>query len=186
MRLLQSLVLYAGLALGANTAVAADLSETAALETGDLEKIRFAEAPAPVSDVVFADAEGNPVTLADYRGEYVLLNFWALWCAPCREEMPAFDRLMERMDGAPFRVVTVATGRNALPRIVEFFEEHDLTNLPILLDPKMELAQSSGALGLPVTLLINPDGQEVARAQGALHWDSDAAVELFRSWMAKS
>lgn len=186
MRLLQSLVLYAGLALGANTALASDLSETVALATGELGKIRFAEAPELVSDVAFTDAEGNPVSLADYRGEYVLLNFWALWCAPCREEMPALDRLTEDMKGTPFRVVTVATGRNSLERIGEFFEENNLTNLPVLLDPKMELARSVGALGLPVTLLINPDGQEVARAQGALEWDSEAALELFRSWMQSS
>jgi len=92
MRILKLLVLYAGLAVGANP-VAADTGALIALADGDLAKIRFHAEPRAVPQTVFQDADGRDVTLADYRGKHVLLNFWALWCAPCVHEMPALNRL---------------------------------------------------------------------------------------------
>jgi thiol-disulfide isomerase/thioredoxin len=188
MRILKSAVLYAGLALGAIgvAPVAADTGTLIALASGDMAKLRFASEPKHVPLTKFADANGKQVSLKNYRGKYVLLNFWALWCAPCREEMPDLEALNSRMQGTGFEVVTVATGRNARPAVDKFFDQHDLATLPKLFDPKMNMARDFRALGLPVTILIDPEGREIARADGAAAWDGPDAIALFQAWMAGS
>lgn len=185
MRFLKLLVLYAGLAVGANP-VTADTGALIALAEGDLAKIRFHSEPREVAQTVFYDAAGSEVRLADYRGKHVVLNFWALWCAPCVREMPALNRLDAALGSAFFEVVTVATGRNARPAVDKFFDEKQLTNLPKLFDPKMGLARDLGARGLPVTVLIGPEGREIGRMEGEAHWDGPAAKALIQAWMAGS
>ncbi|GFE65053.1 thioredoxin [Litoreibacter roseus] len=183
MRMLRFLVLYAAVGLGANTA-SADTGALIALADGDLAKLQFHAEPRAVTQVTFKDSVGGPVSLSDYEGNYVLLNFWALWCAPCREEMPALNALDKKFEGQNFEVVTVATGRNARPAVDVYFEKENFTNLPKLFDPKMALARDFGATALPVSVLIGPDGREIARASGAVDWASPAAIKLFQTWMA--
>ncbi|MEP5758584.1 MAG: TlpA disulfide reductase family protein [Litoreibacter sp.] len=188
MRLLQSLTLYVGVAIGAISAVPAiaDVGALIAKAEGDLAGIRFEADPQPVTNTEFLDANGKPTSIADYEGKFVLLNFWALWCAPCREEMPALEALNASEIAPNFEVVTVATGRNARAGVDAFFAENSIETLPKLFDPKMLLARDFGALGLPVTILIDPQGREIGRAHGAIHWDSAAAKDLFRTWIAGS
>ncbi|PTX57458.1 thiol-disulfide isomerase/thioredoxin [Litoreibacter ponti] len=186
MRFLKLLVLYAGLAMGANPAAAGETGALIAAATGDMTKLRFHAEPRAVPQTVFHDADGRKVTLADYRGKHVVLNFWALWCAPCVREMPALDRLDAALGGANFEVVTVATGRNARPAVDTFFVDKKLNHLPKLFDPKMALAREIGARGLPVTILINPEGREIARMEGEAHWDKEPALSLMRAWMSGS
>ena len=100
--------------------------------------------------------------------------------------MPALDRLEAELGGAQFEVVTVATGRNLRPAVDKFFDEEKLTSLPKLFDPKMTLARDLRAIGLPVTVMIDPEGREIGRAAGAVEWDSPAAIRLFQAWMAGS
>ncbi|SDW63991.1 TlpA disulfide reductase family protein [Litoreibacter albidus] len=183
MRFLKLLVLYAGLASGANPAVAG----TDALFTmaeGDLASLQLHGEPRAVPTTPVTDANGKAVDLSDYHGKYVLLNFWALWCAPCVKEMPALDRLDAELGGADFEVVTVATGRNARPAVDKFFTEKNINNLPKLFDPKMKLMRDIGGAGLPLTVLIGPDGREVARFSGDAEWDSPAALAMLRGWMS--
>ena len=112
----------------------------------------------------------------------VLVDFWATWCAPCRQEMPSLDRLQAAMP--EIAVVPVATGRNAVAGIERFFSEVGIANLPILRDPKSELARGMGVMGLPVTVILNPEGQEVARLIGDAGWDSDSAKAILAALVA--
>ncbi|TMV39020.1 TlpA family protein disulfide reductase, partial [Thioclava sp. BHET1] len=98
MRLLYSLVLYAALALTANAALA-DTAQLEALRQGDMRKLNFLAAPKPLPDVDVQDAEGKPVPLSRYHGKFVVLNFWATWCAPCRVEMPTLAKLQAELGG---------------------------------------------------------------------------------------
>ncbi len=191
MRLLRSIALYAGLALGANMAWADTQAgpDTAALEAlrqGDMKKLIFRSTPKPVSDAAFTDADGNARSLADYRGKYILLNFWATWCPPCRAEMPSLARLQEELGGDRFEVVTVATGRNTVRGIREFFESAGVDNLPVLLDPKQKLARDMGVFGLPISVVIDPGGREIARLTGDADWSSESAISLFRALISGS
>ena len=165
-------VLYTSLMLGANP-VAADVAD---LRDGDMKKLALHAEPVPVPEAVLLDATDGEHSLADYKGKWVVLNFWATWCAPCRREMPSLDRLQAAMP--EIAVVPVATGRNAVPGIERFFAEAGVTGLPILRDPTSTLARGMGVMGLPVTVILNPEGQEVARLIGDAKWDSASAKAI--------
>ncbi|MCB1398741.1 MAG: TlpA family protein disulfide reductase [Rhodobacteraceae bacterium] len=176
--MLRFLVLYTALALGANAASAADL---AALKLGDMKKLVLTEPPVPAPDVVFLDESGAERRLSDWQGKVVLVNFWATWCAPCRAEMPALDRLQAELGGDAFEVLTIATGRNTPTAIDKFFTEAGVTLLPRHKDERQQLARSLGVVGLPVTVIFDAEGQEVARLIGEAEWDAPEAKDLIRA-----
>ncbi len=136
--------LYTALLLGANPAHAGVAEAQAAL-AGDMRKLVFAEAPTALPDVPVIDGGDQPHSLAEWQGKWVVLNFWATWCAPCRHEMPSLDRLQAAMP--EIAVVPVATGRNSVTAIEKFYGEAGVTSLPILRDPKSELARGHGRHG---------------------------------------
>ena len=171
-------VLYTAFLIGANPASA----DVASLREGDMKKLVLHEAPVAIPEVVLLDAEDGEHSLADYKGKWVVLNFWATWCAPCRQEMPSLERLQTAMPD--LAVVPVATGRNAVEGIKRFFEEAGVKTLPILRDPKSDLARGMGVMGLPVTVILNPEGQDVARLIGDAEWDSDSAKAVMAALIA--
>ncbi|MEM1074830.1 MAG: TlpA disulfide reductase family protein [Pseudomonadota bacterium] len=179
MKKLVCALVYTALCLGAITAVSpayADLAAAEALRDGDMKKLVFHLAPQETSDAPFnlADDAGT-ATLADYQGKYVLLNFWATWCAPCRKEMPQLSELQTEFGGDDFEVLTIATGRNSPTGIRKFFDEIGVENLPRHQDPKQTLASQMAIFGLPITVLIDPNGREVARMRGDADWASENA-----------
>jgi thiol-disulfide isomerase/thioredoxin len=179
---LSALAVLLSAALAAPPA-AADMAELEALRDGSLKKLMFSE-PKPVTEVGFTDLDGGSHSLADYDGQIVLLNFWATWCAPCRKEMPALDALQAELGGADFQVVTVATGRNSPAGLTRFFADEAIENLPLFTDPKQELARNMAVLGLPVTVLIDRQGNEIARLMGDADWNSDSARAIIAALIA--
>ncbi|PIE14260.1 MAG: thioredoxin [Rhodobacterales bacterium] len=155
------------------------------LAEGDMKKLVFYTAPHVASRSGFEDLDGKEHSLADYKGKYVLLNLWATWCPSCRKEMPSISRLKQALEGEDFAVVTVATGRNTLAGINKFFDNAGISNLPILLDPSRSMAQDMGVLGLPVTVIIDPQGQEIARLTGDAEWDSPSAQAILKELIAQ-
>ncbi|MCG6904568.1 MAG: TlpA family protein disulfide reductase [Rhodobacter sp.] len=173
MSFIRKAVLYTALVLCANAALADPALE--ALRDGSMKKLLFHSAAKPTSNAAFLDEAEGEMTLADLKGGYVLVNFWATWCAPCRQEMPGLNTLQKEFGGKDFRVVTIATGRNQPAAIRRFFEEIGVDALPKYRDPKSALARDMGVLGLPITVLLNPEGLEIARLRGDADWDSDSA-----------
>lgn len=171
-------VLYTGLLLSANPAAAQDVS---ALLTGDMAKLTLAD-PVALPEVTLVSMTDEEASLAAYRGQWVVLNFWATWCAPCRAEMPSLDRLQAAMP--ELAVVPVATGRNPPEAITRFWDEAGITHLVTLRDPKSLLARQIGIAGLPVTLILNPEGQEVGRLIGDAAWDGAEAQAVLKALMA--
>jgi thiol-disulfide isomerase/thioredoxin len=184
MRFIRHAILYTALALGANAVVADPALE--ALREGSMKKLVFHAAPEAASDVAFLDESGAEITLADLQGKYLLVNFWATWCAPCRHEMPGLNELQTELGGDSFRVVTIATGRNPEAAIRRFFDEVGVDALPKYRDPKQTLARDMAVLGLPITVLLNPAGQEIARLRGDAEWNSDSAKAIIRALIAGS
>ncbi|WP_134724435.1 TlpA disulfide reductase family protein [Paracoccus luteus] len=188
--MLRSLVLYTALALGANLPAVASATPAGGAQAAqpgpvDWQAARDAglpklveSSPAPVPDVPFSDIDGGTHSLADYRGKLLLVNFWATWCAPCREEMPSLDALQRQMGDEDFAVLTIASGRNPPPAIRKFFEESAITDLPTLTDPTMALARAFGVMAMPVSVLVDADGNEIARMSGDADWASPAALAL--------
>ncbi|MEO0767391.1 MAG: TlpA disulfide reductase family protein [Pseudomonadota bacterium] len=178
MKRLVAAALYMALALGAIPGHA-DTSAAAALREGDMRKLIFHDTPEAVSNAAFdlADDAGQ-ITLEEFQGKHILVNFWATWCAPCRHEMPMLSELQTEFGGDAFEVVTIATGRNNPAAIVKFLNEIGATNLPRYQDPKQKLAAQMGVFGLPITVLIDPQGREFARLRGDADWSSDSAKAI--------
>jgi thiol-disulfide isomerase/thioredoxin len=177
MRKLKSVLLYTALGLLANIGHA-ETADLGSLLEGDMRKLTLHTAPEATSDVVFLSADGEELTLADNQGKTILVNFWATWCAPCRKEMPQLAALQTQLGGDTFEAVTIATGRNPVPAMKAFFAEIGVDNLPLNTDARQALARSMGVLGLPVTVIIGPDGLEIGRLQGDADWASESAVAL--------
>ncbi len=193
----KSALVYMALALGAIAAIAfvtmrdpatvgasADMSAAAALREGDMKKLNFHPEPRATSDKPFVTPDGSDVSLADYRGKVVVLNFWATWCAPCRKEMPMLEEIARDLGGEDLAVVTLATGRNAPPAIEAFFEEIGVESLPQYRDPKQEIARDMAVLGLPVTVLIDREGREIARMTGDADWSGESARAILAEVIA--
>jgi thiol-disulfide isomerase/thioredoxin len=172
-------ILYMALSVGANPALAGPAAE--ALREGDMRKLVFSD-PKALPEAALLDAAGAPVALSDWSGQWVVLNFWATWCAPCRHEMPSLDRLQAAMPG--IAVVPVATGRNSVTAIDKFYAEAGVSLLPNLRDDNSALARGMGIMGLPVTVILNPQGQEVARLIGDAEWDSPSAQAVLAALVA--
>lgn len=181
MRKLMFGIMYTALMAGANTAIAAS-PDILSLRDGDMKKLIVHETPQSTSDAPFilADDAGT-ATLEDYQGKYLLVNFWATWCAPCRKEMPQLNTLQKEFGGDDFEVLTIATGRNSPEGIIKFFKEAGVDSLPRHQDPKQALAGQMGIFGLPITVLIDPEGKEIARLRGDAKWDSDSAKAIIKT-----
>ncbi|HKL68739.1 TlpA disulfide reductase family protein [Salibaculum sp.] len=166
----------------APTAAAMDFTALEEMRAGDMTKLQFGEAPG--SSVAFTSEAGDDMTLAAYEGKFALVNFWATWCAPCRKEMPQLAELQDEFGGANFEVVTIATGRNPRPAMEAFFREIGVANLPLHSDTSSALARDMGVLGLPVTLILDPAGREIARLQGDADWASEEAKAIIAALVA--
>jgi thiol-disulfide isomerase/thioredoxin len=142
------------------------------------------ETPVPVPEISFEDAGGQPKTLADFRGKVVLLNIWATWCAPCRKEMPTLDRLQAKLGGPDFEVVALSVDRAGPDIVKKFFTEIGIEHLALNIDTSGKAMFTLGAVGLPLTLLIDREGKEIGRLIGPAEWDSPEMVDFIRSHIA--
>ena len=151
---------------------------------GGMTKLVYAEQPKPLPEVTFTDDGGAARSLADWKGKVILLNLWATWCAPCKQEMPSLNHLQSQLGGADFAVVPISLDRTGpdVPR--KFLTRNNLTNLPLLLDATGGMAGKVGAIGLPASLILDREGREIARLLGPAEWDSAPAQEVIRAAIA--
>ena len=173
---------------GASAACAEARPRAQALDpraTGEVAAFQIAAAPADLSALAFTGAAGEPATIESFSGKVTLLNLWATWCAPCRREMPALDRLHAAMGGDDFQVVPVSidTGEPERPRA--FLDSIGVKNLPLYTDRSTQIFDDlkgrSLALGLPVTVLIDRDGCHLGHMNGPAEWDSEEGRRLIEA-----
>jgi thiol-disulfide isomerase/thioredoxin len=141
--------------------------------------------PAPLPGVAFSDASGKRHTLAEFRGKTVLLNLWATWCAPCVKELPSLAKLQKAM-GDKLTVVPVDVGRDTPAEAAAFLKSHGINGLPAYLDADIALVRAFKAYGLPLTVLIGPDGKEIGRANGEADWGADESVAYLQAITARA
>lgn len=151
------------------------------LAVGEMGPFEIFEQPRPAPATAFEDRAGNPVNFASFSGQTVLANFWATWCVPCLAEMPALNRLQQRMGSERFRVITISLDRKGFQVIDPFFAKNRIDALEAYLDHSNKLSLEVGATGLPTTVLITADGRWLGRYIGDADWDSDAATRLLEA-----
>ena len=126
------------------------------------------------------DMQDNEIRVTLGDGKLKIINFWALWCAPCKREMRSLNRIKELIDNDSLEVIAVAAGRNNVEKINTFFYENDLSLLRSLRDPYGKLSSTLGILGLPTTLIIDPTGNEIGRIIGDIDWSSEKSINFFQ------
>ena len=182
-------LLYAALTLGANQGLTQEISpelraELLEMRMGNMRKLKVHTEPQTAVLTTFTNPAGEALSLTHSNGKVRVLNFWATWCFPCREEMPTLDALQKQLGGDDFEVLTVATGFNHLDGIERFLTQAEVTALPVLLDPDSSLGVEFGAIGLPLTVILNREGQEIARLTGGAEWDSESALSILNTLLS--
>ena len=142
-------------------------------------------APQPLPPLVFETLDGQPASLADFAGKVVVLNLWATWCAPCREEMSSLDRLQARFADRDLVVLALSVDRAGPERVQKFLDEVGVTHLHVYRDPKAAATRAVRVPGLPATILVDRKGQEVGRVLGIAQWDGPAAVAAVDKLLAE-
>ncbi|HEU4476156.1 MAG TPA: TlpA disulfide reductase family protein [Methyloceanibacter sp.] len=151
------------------------------LNKGAMAALQIKPKPVDLPDFTFADAEGKTKSLADFRGKVVILNIWATWCVPCREEMPAFDALQIKLGGKDLDVVAINIDKGGPEKAAAFLEETGATHLAFYTDPTGKLFATLKAVGMPTTLLIDREGREIARLAGPADWASPEAIAVMEA-----
>jgi len=151
------------------------------LNTGHMATFVFKPEPEPLPEVFFQDANGQTLSLADLKGKTILLNAWATWCGPCREEMPALDRLQQQLGGDTFDVVALSVDRGGLQKSQEFLDKIKVESLRLVVDDSSRATTPLKVIGMPTTLLIDSEGREIGRLVGPAEWDSEDAVRLVKA-----
>src|SRR4030081_775935 len=156
---------------------AGDLAQKLApLAHGEIAALTMATAPLRLPDLTFEDADGKPRKLSEWRGRTVLVNLWATWCVPCRQEMPALEALQARLGGPDFEVVAINIDTRDSEKPKNFLKDAHLTRLGYFSDQKAKVFQDlkaiGRALGMPSSVLVDGQGCEIATIAGAAEWDS--------------
>ncbi len=150
---------------------------------GGMSKLVRVAPPRPLGTVEFEDGEGRPHVLADWKGKVVLVNLWATWCAPCKEEMPGLGRLQAKIGGQDFAVVAISLDRGGTERPAKFLKDA-APSLALYLDKSGRLMKTLRAPGLPLSVLIDREGREIARLAGSAQWDGPKAEAEIRAAIA--
>ena len=156
------------------------------LATGPMAKLITPAQPTTEPDIAFTGPDGKPMKLADLKGQVVVVNLWATWCAPCKEEKPSLAKLAKAYAGRGVQVVAISVDKDtAIPKAKEFLQSHG--NLAFYNDPEMRMVFGLKPLaeGLPTTLIYDKAGKEQARLSGGADWSTDQARKVMDAVLAK-
>jgi thiol-disulfide isomerase/thioredoxin len=154
------------------------------LNKGPMAPLLIRPKPLDLPPLDFADKDGKPVSLADFAGKIVLLNIWATWCLPCREEMPALDALETKLGGKEFQVVAVNIDKGGPDKAAAFLAETGASHLTLYTDPTGKLFAAVKTVGMPTTLIVDRQGKEIARLVGPADWASPEALAVIEAAIA--
>ena len=150
-----------------------------AFEKPDLKNLVLIKNPKIYEDVVFMDINQKNVNLDDFKGKLIILNFWATWCAPCREEMPSLDDLQINTKLNNLKIFPINIGQEDISKSKIFFKELNIKNLDIYIDAPITLAKKFSLRGVPTTIIFNKEGKEFARIMGSIDFND----EEFINWL---
>jgi len=145
-----------------------------------LNNIAINEIPKPISSIIFEDISGNEINLKDYHGKLIIINFWATWCAPCKEEMPSLDSLYQENNFRNLKIFAVNMEQPSISKTKKFFTDLKIKKLEIFFDSNLNFVKKFKLRGVPTTILINKKGEEFARVIGSINFQD----KKFLKWLS--
>ena len=134
-----------------------------------------------LKNITFLDVDNKPINLNEFTGQLVIINFWATWCAPCKEEMPSLDNLKNLKSFENLKILPINVGQEDIQKSKIFFDDLKIKNLELYFDNSIKLAKTFTLRGLPTSVIINKEGEEFARIIGSI----DFGDENFIKWLSK-
>ncbi len=144
----------------------------------------FFKTPRTMPELKFINRKNREISLDAFKGSFVLLNIWATWCVPCREEMPALDRLQARLAGADFEVLALSIDKGSPSVIRKFYEQLEIKSLKVYHDPTGGASFKLEVPGIPATFLIDREGKGLGYVVGPIEWDSPEITEEIRGYLS--
>ena len=157
------------------------MSSAFASEHSDIKNLVINKELKKYDELTFLDANNNILNLDNYEGKLILINFWAAWCAPCKEEMPSLDKLIINKNLDNLKIFPINVGQDNLEKSKKFFDDLKIENLDIYFDSKITLAKKFSLRGIPTSILFNKDGMEFARIIGSINFED----KKFIQWLSK-
>ena len=134
-----------------------------------------------LKNITFLDVDNKPINLNEFTGQLVIINFWATWCAPCKEEMPSLDNLKNLKAFENLKILPINVGQEDIQKSKIFFDDLKIKNLELYFDNSIKLAKTFTLRGLPTSVIVNKEGEEFARIIGSI----DFGDENFIKWLSK-
>ena len=151
-------------------------------EKPDIKNLILTKNPKNYENIIFKDVYQKNVNLVDYKGKLVILNFWATWCAPCREEMPSLDSLQAKNDLDNLKIFPINIGQENLEKSESFFKDLNIRNLEIYFDSPVTLAKKFSLRGVPTTIFFNKEGEEFARIIGSINFSDKEFINWLKTY----
>ena len=158
------------------------LTNSLAEEVIDLKNLTINKELKKYENLTFLDYQNNQINLDDYKGNLILLNFWATWCGPCKEEMPSLDQLQINKNLNNLKIFPINVGQDNFEKASKFFKDLKITNLNLYFDNSITLAKNFSLRGVPTSILINKDGFEFARIIGSIDFSDQKFIEWLSNY----
>ena len=158
------------------------MSNSFANEVLDIKNLVIHKEFKKYDSLTFLNAQKDQLNLDDYKGNLILLNFWATWCLPCKEEMPSLDLLHQNKDLDNLKIFAINVGQENLEKTSIFFKDLEIENLKIYYDSSITLARKLGLRGIPTTVLLNENGFEFARIVGSIDFNNRKFIEWLKKY----
>jgi len=157
------------------------ITNVVAEEIPGIENIVIHKVPKIYDNVIFLDKKDQKININQYKGNLLILNFWATWCEPCKEEMPSLDKLYANPKLDKMKIFAINIGKENLEKVNKFFIDLNIKNFEPYFDPPTTLAKMFSLRGIPTSILIDKEGQEFARIIGSINFED----KNFVSWIKK-
>ena len=156
------------------------ISNTFANETPNIKNLIINKELKEYTNLTILDDQNNQLNLSDYKGNILLLNFWATWCAPCKEEMPSLDLLKSNKDLDNLKIFPVNVGQDNVDKAKKFFDDMNIKNLNLYFDENINLTKKFALRGIPTSILLNKNGKEFARVIGSIDFNEENFIEWLK------
>jgi len=156
------------------------ISNVFAATEPNIKNIVVNKEPKTYDSVIFLDVKGQKISLNEFKNNLVILNFWATWCAPCKEEMPSLDKLQVNQKFNNLKIFPINIGQDSIKKSEEFFSDLKIENMKIYFDPEITLAKTFLLRGVPTSIIFNKKGEEFARIIGSI----DFGDKKFLDWLS--